>query len=285
MTTTKILLLGHTGMLGTYVKTYFAKTDIPVVCINYRVSLEEINLIEATLLEHGLDEKSCVVNCIGQIPQRTDLDSNYYVVNGLFPHVLSKVCKKYGANMIQPTTDCVYSGKRFTGNYVETDIHDETGNYGVSKSVGEPPDCTVIRTSIIGLELQNKKSFMEWVINSLKEGKNINCWANHHWNGITCLQYCKIIEKIVREQLFWKGIRHIYSPVSKSKYQLAQIIAETFDLNDELINKSLTAEPVNKTLSSIYPALFEIPDLTDQVKETYGYSPSGLRLFNLPLSL
>jgi len=42
---------------------------------------------------------------------------------------------------------------------------------------------------------------------------------------------------------------------------------------------------VNKTLSSIYPALFEIPDLTDQVKETYGYSPSGLRLFNLPLSL
>ena len=92
------------------------------------------------------------------------------------------------------------------------------------------------------------------------------------------------IEKIVREQLFWKGIRHIYSPVSKSKYQLAQMIAETFDLNDELINKSLTAEPVNKTLSSIYPALFEIPDLTDQVKETYGYSAS-LTSLNLPLSL
>ena len=267
MTTTKIILFGHTGMLGTYVKTYFAQTDIPIVCINYRVNLNHFSSLENILLKYGLDEKSCVVNCIGQIPQRTTSDevSNYYVVNGLFPHVLSKVCNKHGAQMIQPTTDCVYSGAR--GNYVETDIHDETSDYGMSKSVGEPLDCTVIRTSIIGLELQNKKSFMEWVINSLKDCKTINCWDNHYWNGITCLQYCKIIDKIVREDLFWKGIRHIYSPVAKSKYELAQIIAETFVPTDGFINKSSTAEPVNKTLSSVYPALFEIPDLQEQVRE------------------
>ena len=275
MTTTKILLLGHTGMLGRYVKTYFAKTDIQVICVNYRVRLDNFASLEEVLLENGLDDKTCVINCIGQIPQRINPNevSNYYVVNALFPHVLSKMCNKYGAKMIHPTTDCVYSGKRVAGNYVETDIHDETGDYGLSKSVGEPLDCTVIRTSIIGLELQNKKSFMEWVINSLKEGKTINCWDNHHWNGITCLQYCKIIEKIIREQIFWKGIRHIYSPVAKSKYELAQIIAETFDLNNGLdtINKTSTAEPVNKTLSSIYPALFEIPDLREQIKETYGF--------------
>lgn len=271
MTTTKILLFGQTGMLGRYVQTYFAKTDILIVCVDYRVSLDNFRLLEAVLLKNGLDEKSCVVNCIGQIPQRTNPDetSNYYVVNGLFPHVLSKVCNKYGAKMIQPTTDCVYSGTN--GNYVETDIHDETNDYGVSKSVGEPLDCTVIRTSIIGLELQNKKSFMEWVINSLKDGKSINCWDNHYWNGITCLQYCKIIEQIVREQMFWKGIRHIYSPVSKSKYELAQIIAETFGLNSELVHKNSSVEPVNKTLSSIYPVAFEILDLQEQIKETYGF--------------
>ena len=89
MTTTKILLFGQTGMLGRYVQTYFAKTDIPIVCVDYRVSLDNFQLLEAVLLENGLDEKSCVVNCIGQIPQRTNPDetSNYYVVNGLFPHV------------------------------------------------------------------------------------------------------------------------------------------------------------------------------------------------------
>lgn len=267
--TTKILLFGQTGMLGTYVKTYFLKTDIPIVCLDYRVTLANFSLLEALLLENGLDEKTCVINCIGQIPQRTNPDSNYYVVNGLFPHILSKICNKHGANMIQPTTDCVYSGA--TGNYVETDIHDETNDYGVSKSVGEPLECTVIRTSIIGLELQNKKSFMEWVINSLKDGKTINCWDNHYWNGITCLQYCKIIEQIVREQMFWKGIRHIYSPVAKSKYELAQIIAETFVPTNGFVNQSSTSEPVDKTLSSIYPTLFEIPDLKEQIKEIDGF--------------
>ena len=42
MTTIKILLLGHTGMLGRYVKTYFAKMDIQVVCVNYRVYYTQI---------------------------------------------------------------------------------------------------------------------------------------------------------------------------------------------------------------------------------------------------
>ncbi len=270
----KILLFGSSGMLGTYIKTYFTrdtKLNIKLIDIEYRVSLENINKLEPILLSHDLDSESCVINCIGMIPQRTNPNeiSNYYIVNSLFPHILSKICKKYNSKLIQPSTDCVYSGKNLVGNYVETDIHDETSDYGISKSIGEPTDCTIIRTSIIGLELRNKKSFMEWVINSIKEKKVINCWDNHLWNGITCLEYCKIIEKIIENNLFWNGIKHVYSPESKSKYELAQIIIKTFFSLEHLkyINKSFTLESFNKSLSSIYPKIFETPDLTKQINE------------------
>ena len=50
--------------------------------------------------------------------------------------------------MIHVTTDCVFSGK--DGNYNENSIHDETNDYGISKSLGELCDTTIIRTSIIG---------------------------------------------------------------------------------------------------------------------------------------
>lgn len=274
----KILLFGSTGMLGRYIYKYFTvntKLDIQIICIDYRVSLENLNKLELNLVSNGINSETCVINCIGQIPQRTSTHEvpNYYIVNGLFPHILSKICARYGAQMIQPTTDCVFSGKRESGNYLESDIHDETNEYGVSKSIGEPDNCTVIRTSIIGLEKQNKKSFMEWVINSLKEEKIINCWDNHYWNGITCLEYCKVIEKIINENLFWKGVKNIYSPSIKSKYELAQIISKTFFTESYInkINKSLTNEVVNKTLSSNYKLLFDIPELEIQIKELVDF--------------
>ena len=278
MTINKILLFGSTGMLGRYIYTYFTrntKLNIEVININYRVNLENLNKLENSLIINGINSSTCVINCIGQIPQRTNSNEvlNYYIINGLFPQLLSKLCLKYGAKMIQPTTDCVFSGKNELGNYVESSIHDETNEYGVSKSIGESSDCTIIRTSIIGLEKQNKKSFMEWVINSLTEDNIINCWDNHYWNGITCLEYCKIIEKIIYENLFWKGVKHIYSPTKKSKYDLAQIIAKTFYSEEYLkkINKSSTINIVNKTLSSNYTLEFNIPELENQIKELYFF--------------
>jgi dTDP-4-dehydrorhamnose reductase len=172
--------------------------------------------------------------------------------------------------MIQPTTDCVFSGKRKEGNYVETDQHDETGLYGMSKSLGEPPGCTVIRTSIIGRELENKKSFMEWVLESGENKKKINGWTNHYWNGITCLEYCHVIEKIIQEDIFWVGIRHIFSPNFVSKYELACYIKDVYNL-DVKINKLECNEVINKTLKSNYTNVFVIKTLLQQIKDLKNY--------------
>jgi dTDP-4-dehydrorhamnose reductase len=171
--------------------------------------------------------------------------------------------------MIQPTTDCVFSGTK--GSYTEMDEHDEKGAYGISKSLGEPSECTIIRTSIIGNELRNKKSLLEWVLSN--NNRTINGWTNHNWNGITCLQYCKVIETIMIENLFWSGVRHILSPKEVSKYELSKLICDTYNCNIT-INPIETEKTVDKTLQTIYTAndLFKIPDLSVQIKELRNYS-------------
>lgn len=269
----KIFVFGSNGMLGSYITQYFTeKKDINIIALTrkeFEITPENITKLDDFFVKYNIKEDSCVINCSGLIPQRfTDFDKNkYFLVNSIFPLYLSKVCNKYNTKLICPTTDCVYSGMK--GNYIETDFHDEINEYGISKSLGESIDTTVIRTSIIGEELENKKSFLEFVKNSIG---TISGWGNHYWNGITCLQYCKIIDKIITDNLFWKGIRHIYSPEIKSKYELACIIKDIYNLDIDII-KCNTPITIDKTLSSIYDTnnMFNIPNLEQQILEQSMY--------------
>ena len=149
--------------------------------------------------------------------------------------------------MIHITTDCVFSGKK--GNYIETDEHDITDVYGRTKSLGEPNNCTIIRTSIIGEEKGQSRSLVEW-IKSVKN-EEVNGFVNHRWNGVTCLQLSKVIEEIINNNLWWSGVRHIHSPNWVNKGQLVNMVSDIYDLN-VTVNLVDTDERVNRTLSSIY---------------------------------
>lgn len=269
-TINKIILFGSTGMLGRYVYSFFSASKYRVICINARITNESLPRVEEWLETEGIDEKTCVINCVGQIPQRTSNgfdNKTYFLINSLFPHILWGVCKKHSAKMIQPTTDCVFSGKKIGGKYTDNDAHDESSLYGMSKSLGEPLESTVIRTSIIGREKNNKKSFLEWVLNSKGE---ISGWSNHYWNGITCLEYCRVLLKIIEGNLFWKGVRHIYSPTPASKYEMACFIKEAFGMNI-IIHNTISTETVYKTLTSIETDLFNIQPLEKQIKELVSF--------------
>lgn len=268
----KIFILGCSGMLGNYVYSYFIKkADFNVINIEFRITIDNINKIEEVLIANNIDNETCVINCIGAIPQRTNDINKYYVINSLFPHVLSKICQKYNSRMIHPCTDCVFSGNN--GNYKETDKHDEINDYGYSKSIGEPLNCTLIRTSIIGLELKNKKSFMEWVLSSVQNKKFIDCWDNHIWNGITCLEYCELLYEIIKNNCFWKGVKHFYSPNVISKYDLAKLIVEIFLGNEYLmyVKKNSTNKFIDKSLSSNYNLIYKIKTIKEQITKLKNF--------------
>jgi dTDP-4-dehydrorhamnose reductase len=258
-----IIIFGTTGMLGNYVYRYFIRnySNIRIIKGEFRIDKNSLCTLQKYIESNNISNNTCIINCIGAIPQRNP--SDYWIVNSVFPQLLSNICMNLNIQMIQPSTDCVFNGMK--GMYIETDIHDENNEYGISKSLGEPINCTVIRTSIIGKEILNKKSFLEWVYTN---NANVDGWTNHLWNGITCLQWCKIIDIIIQKNIFWKGVRHIFSPKSYSKYEIICIIKNIYNLSGNI--KPVESEyKIDKTLSTIYEIneLFNIPDLIIQIEE------------------
>ena len=129
-----------------------------ILCLtrkDYDVSIDHWNKLDKLL--DNIKNTDIIINCVGIIPQKYKMDNyrSFIRVNSLFPHRLQKIVEKIDAKLIHITTDCVYSGSN--GLYKESDIHDEVNLYGVSKSLGEPENATIIRTSIIGHETNYKK--------------------------------------------------------------------------------------------------------------------------------
>lgn len=262
-----IIVCGSSGMLGytvqKYLNQYYCVSTInrsDVDCNN--VSIQQLSDYIASLSHPDTLNNTVLINCIGVIKQRKVADHEMIEINSVLPHKLSLVCNSLNIRMIHFTTDCVYSGNK--GLYTENDYHDATDIYGLSKSLGEPQTCSVIRTSIIGEETNNKLSLVEWV-KSNANGK-INGFTNHFWNGVTCLQAAKIIRKMIEDNLFWSGTRHLYSDVV-TKYELVSLISNIYDLKIIIHPKKDTVS-INRTLSSnLDISHFAIPFLKNQIKE------------------
>lgn len=263
-----IYLFGSTGMLGTYVNKILSQNFNIARITRNKFDILNDKWQKLNKILSDLNENDVIINCAGIIPQKTNNTEykKYIKINTIFPNKLQYMAEKYNAKLIHITTDCVFNGSK--GLYDETDIHDEANLYGVSKSLGEPENSCIIRTSIIGREETHKKSLLEWIISN--KNKEINGYDNHLWNGVTCLTLANIIKYMIENKIFWKGVRHIYSPDIVSKYNLCVYVNEIYDLNIT-INKVNDKFNINKSLTSNYNMNFEIKDIENQILDLYNY--------------
>lgn len=250
-------------MLGTYIKSFMInrcqivslkREDLDIAKTS---QLETINVISPLIRSDDV-----IINAAGIIKQREYSIQEMIAVNSLFPHTLNNLKNRCGCEVIHITTDCVFNGKK--GGYNENDPHDCLDDYGRSKSLGENPNLTNIRTSIIGEEKSNMKSLLEWVRSN--RNKNIDGYENHLWNGLTCLELAYIIEMIIVNKDYWQGVRHLYSPNTVSKYELVSMINDIYDLNIK-INKTKTKEDCYRNLSTIYHKTYTDKSIKEQIKE------------------
>jgi dTDP-4-dehydrorhamnose reductase len=263
----RVFVLGHKGMLGRYVYTYLKSKGYDVIGVS-RPTIDASKVSRAKLKASGIHKKDVVINCIGIIKRNDVPKSDFALVNAAFPHVLASICEEFGAKLIHVTTDCVYDG--YEGNYDEKHWHTAKDLYGMSKSVGEPENATLIRTSIIGEEVGQARSLVEWIKSN--KGKRVIGFTNHLWNGITCLQFAKVCEEIIEKNMFWKGVKHITSPNPITKAGLVEMVSETYDLGIEVMLME-TGQKCDRTLSSTRTDVeFNIPSLRDQVIEMRVFS-------------
>lgn len=259
----KILILGGDGMLGHMAEKYFKSQPYDVISTTRRSTLnpEKVSLNLSDFKFNLKDWKKqeigdCwtpdyIINCIGIIKpySENNMEETLYV-NAMFPHILARQAKEIGIKVFHITTDCVYSGLK--GKYTESDKFDPLDIYGKSKSLGEPKNCFVLRTSIIGPEIKGKLSLLEWFLS--QGGKEISGFKNHLWNGLTTLECSKIIDQIIKNNLYEDGTKHIFSN-EVSKFEMVNTFKKIYK-TDVKINQANAKDFCDRTLSTINNEFF-----------------------------
>jgi dTDP-4-dehydrorhamnose reductase len=156
-----VLVLGHKGMLGHMVVKYLhSKNLFPSICEHRWPTKEFKSFIKTS-------KPDFIVNCIGAIPQR----KKEFSVNYKLPKWLEKNCC---CNIIHQQTDC-----------------NDDSDYGISKKkagdfiINKGNNTKMIKTAIIGPELNTKASLLEWFLSQKGE---VNGFSKAIWSGNTTLQ-------------------------------------------------------------------------------------------------
>jgi dTDP-4-dehydrorhamnose reductase len=258
----KILILGHDGMLGNANYKYFLKNHDVEIIENLRWdSIEYKN-------EILYSDAEFIINCVGAIPQKKYSKEYYQFLNVDLPIFLEKTGKK----IIHPSTDCEFSGKlEYPNKYKKEDVRDADDEYGMSKAriseliMNEFKNTKMIRTSIIGHEVRNHFSLLDWFLGT-KDDEILKGFANYYWNGITTLQWAEIAEEIILDWKHFDGITQVGID-GLNKYTLLKTIGKIYS-KPNVINEFNMEKTINKMLESD----FIIPSIEEQLmklKEFY----------------
>ncbi len=262
----RVAVLGSTGMLGFALTRFltndshevweFNRSGKPVIAGN---SARVLDVTDEVSVDNFLTVKNFdfVINGIGLIKQLIKDDSEEqarlaYQINSDFPSILNEYSRQTSIPVIQIGTDCVYSGS--SAKYDETCEFDCSDIYGHSKTEGESRSKSLmtLRTSIVGHEINSSFSLMDWFCN-LEQNSHIKGFTNHYWNGVTTLDFSRLVGGIIKSSTFESGTIHVVPADQVSKYELLKEFQQAFERTDIDIEPFDHDIPINRTLSTIYP--------------------------------
>lgn len=256
----KILVLGHRGLLGSQVISHLRRLEKSTETTQLRWPDPEFK-------EYIIQFSGTIVNCAGAIPQSGTRD---FCVNHELPIFLLESNKK----IIQPDTDCVFSGRIGENqSYGKTDLMDAEGPYPESKirfnieSSEYVDTLRIIRTSIVGFDNQSK-SLLSWFLKTAKETGDCRGYVNHFWNGITTLQWAKIANDVIENWSNYDRLTQVGSD-KITKHDLLMLFSEVFGVSCRIEPLS-TDVSVNKCLRSD----LKVPSIRFQIEELFNNTKS-----------
>jgi dTDP-4-dehydrorhamnose reductase len=149
---------------------------------------------------------------------------------------VAEASSKIGARIVYISTDYVFNGEK--GLYVEEGTPNPINYYGVTKLEGERQvkklckNYVILRTSVLYGWHSWKQNFVTWVINSLKQKKEISIVEDHFNTPTLADNLAEITIEAVQKNL--RGLYHASGSQRINRYQFAQQITKTFNLNQSL---------------------------------------------------
>ena len=258
-----IVVLGVTGMLGHKMFQHLSRQfpNVLGTCRDLVTSerFRSVELLRDPWVLQGVDGQSWesleglllrlrpswIVNCVGVIKQREAASEAVpsILINSLLPHRLAAAAAGWEGRVIHFSTDCVFSGRQ--GMYREEDVSDATDLYGRSKFLGETAaaNALTLRTSIIGRELAEFRSLLEWFL--ARRGGKVQGYLRAMWSGVTTNYLSSLVGGIITSHPTLHGLLQVAAqPISK--YDLLCLIRRIYGLDVEI--EAVEGEVCDRTL-------------------------------------
>jgi len=279
---TTVLILGASGMLGhkifevlnSYSQYRVYGTVTSLKSFNGTLPEKYKSLIFESVFANDLPsvekiltsvKPNIVINCIGMIKQKKDQGTQIQTIllNALFPQQINAICEKRRIRFITIATDCVFDGKK-DHEYLETDLPTCHDVYGMTKFLGEIHSGSglTLRTSIIGHELKEGVSLLDWFLG--QNNKTIKGYKKAIFSGFPTVILARVIaEKIIPNKTLC-GLYHLSTnPISK--YDLLKMIKNEYEIKVRIfsdsnlkVNRALNSDIIRKKLKYSPPSWNEL---------------------------
>ena len=238
-----ILILGAYGFLGRRLSFLLKEKGYNILRhgrgdeANFKI--EEFNTLHKKIKQHKIDS---VINLVAA----TDVDkcerninfafdSNIFFIQNVVNEIL-KIKENQRPHLVHISTDQVYQGN---GPHLESSAR-PLNVYALTKFSSElialTVQSTILRTNFIGRNDSNKKdSLSDFIIKSLRSGKQINVFNDVYFNPLFIDTLCEIVELSFNTEI--NGIYNVGSCNGLSKSQFAFSIAEKLSLNKDLMRE------------------------------------------------
>jgi len=260
----KVVITGSNGLLGQSLLNLLLKDKDSYQVYGFsrgknRSGREDFNYISIDITEkEELDKKleqiqpDFIINTAA-MTQVDDCETNKQACDILNIDVvkwITSFASKSKTHIIHLSTDFIFDGKK--GYYKETDKPNPLSYYGLSKLKSEQVlkdskiNFTILRTILVYGKVfdMSRSNIVLWVREMLEKNKEITI-VDDQYRMPTYVEDLAMACKIAMDKKAL-GIYHISSNTLLSVYEIAQQIAETFDLNKNLI-KPISTSTLNQT--------------------------------------
>ena len=259
----KVFVLGHRGMLGHVVARYFSEHGMQVLCSERRYEGAPGDPLVEEVRDSGAE---WIINATGKFSAHEADTRELRLINSQFPAHL-KCALRLEQRLIHASSDGVFAGT--SGNYAVGAARDATDEYGFSKILGEvvaeQNKAIVIRTSIIGPGGTKGAGLMNWF---LKQSGTVNGFSNHHWSGVTTLEWARVCHELITGKLH--SATGFVQPTCRepvSKFEILEMIAELWNHPVE-VRAANAPSSVNRTLVP-HPARAPLRQQLHELKAWY----------------
>ena len=240
----KLLITGASGLLGNKIvkianHTYEVIPTYNTMTLHSNsVKLDITNLNEVFNVFSKLEPNIVIHTASETNVDKCEIEKEHaWKTNAEGTRNIAEACQKVNAKLICISTDYVFNGEK--GLYDEEDKPDPVNYYGLTKLEGEKQvikhckDHAILRTSVLYGWHPWKLNFATWVINQLRQDKQVTVVDDHYNTPTLAENLAEMAIEVAEKDL--QGLYHTSGCERISRYEFAKQIARTFNLNADLV--------------------------------------------------